>query len=81
MKMRATPTLFLYYSYTRIPTLGTVCDTLYFIFSISVLSHPISRLVYTFSVISVMTCPTIYLIAYSSTPYFFACVIKCIRPS
>ena len=26
-------------------------------------------------------CPTIYLMAYSSTPYFFAILTKCFRPS
>lgn len=53
----------------------------YFIFSISSLSQSISRFVYTRSVISWMEWPTIYLIAYSSTWYFFAAVMKCIRPS
>lgn len=42
--------------------------TRYFIFSISSFSHSNSRLVYTFSVMSEILWPTMYLMAYSSTP-------------
>lgn len=55
--------------------------THYLIFSISSDSQSSSLTVYTFSVTSWISWPTIYLIAYSSTLYFLAFVTKCIRPS
>ena len=56
-------------------------NTSHFIFSISVLSHSNSLAVYTFSVISEILCPTIYLIAYSSTLASLHLVTKCFLPS
>ena len=70
------PALLLYrYSYIW------ASNTSHFIFSISVLSHSNSLAVYTFSVISEILCPTIYLIAYSSTLASLHFVTKCFLPS
>ena len=53
----------------------------YFIFSISFFSQLVSLAVQILSVMSIILCPTIYLMAYSSTLYSFAFVTKCFRPS